>query len=222
MSLVAETLRTASVTLMPDFNATVKVVGTAVFNQISSEKPIEITLTLSGLEPNTEHGWHIHAKPVSSGDIVNCTTAGPHFNPLNSTHGSPENNASARHYGDLGNFMTDADGKVDLTESDKLASLYGDFSIGGLGVVIHALKDDFGLGGVPASLLTGNSGARVACGNIVVSKVAPPTYTNGDKPYGTFYATDAAPEATKPALYNSASVAGLGLSVFAFFATLLV
>jgi superoxide dismutase, Cu-Zn family len=215
---VAGTLLTASATLMPDFNATVQVVGTVVFNQNSADKPMEITLTLSGLEPNTEHGWHIHAKPVAAGDIVNCTTAGPHFNPLNATHGGPENNATARHFGDLGNFMTDAYGKVDVTKSDRLASLYGIGNIGGLGVVIHALKDDYGLGGVPASLLTGNSGARVACGNIVVGEVAAPTYTDDEKPYVVIDA----PEPTNPPLYSSASVAGLGLSIFAFFATLFV
>jgi hypothetical protein len=39
---------------------------------------VSINLQLSGLPPNTVHGWHIHDKPVAD---QNCTTAGLHFNP---------------------------------------------------------------------------------------------------------------------------------------------
>jgi Cu/Zn superoxide dismutase len=60
-------------------------------------------------------------------------------------HGAPENNATFRHYGDLGNFKADASGTVSYTVTDSLASLYGNYSIAGLGLVIHALADDLGL-----------------------------------------------------------------------------
>jgi superoxide dismutase, Cu-Zn family len=163
---------TAWVTFLPDFNSTLKSInGTAVFNQASSDAPIEIILSLSGLTPNSIHGWHIHSNPLVDGSIVNCSTTGGHFNPLNTTHGAPENEKSKRHYGDLGNFVTDANGNVKLTKTDPLISLHGTYPVSGLGMVIHEKMDDLGLGSAPASGTTGNVGSRLACGNIAVSQV---------------------------------------------------
>ena len=40
----------------------------------------------------------------------------------------------------------------------------------GRAMVIHALEDDLGLGGDEESKKTGNAGARVGCGLIVLSE----------------------------------------------------
>ena len=40
----------------------------------------------------------------------------------------------------------------------------------GRGLVIHSDEDDFGLGGHPESLTTGNSGKRIACATIIYTK----------------------------------------------------
>jgi Cu-Zn family superoxide dismutase len=122
--------------------------------QGGEETPLEITLNLSGLSTNTDHGWHIHSNPVSSGSINDWTS----FNPKNVSHGAPTNDETKRHYGDLGNFMTDASGNVALTVTDKLTSLFGPHPVSGLGLVIHQKEDDFGLGGHASSLSTENAG----------------------------------------------------------------
>ena len=38
---------------------------------------VTITGTVSGLNPNSYHGFHVHEK----GDITDCKATGPHFNP---------------------------------------------------------------------------------------------------------------------------------------------
>lgn len=47
-------------------------------------------------------------------------------------------------------------------EKDNLF-LAGPLSIVGRSIVIHERRDDFGKGGTPDSLTTGNSGPRIAC-----------------------------------------------------------
>ena len=64
MSIASGNTLTAQATLLPDFNSTLKTIaGTATFNQVEASV-VEITLKLTGLTPNTEHGWHIHTSPV--------------------------------------------------------------------------------------------------------------------------------------------------------------
>ena len=53
---------------------------------------------------------------------------------------------------------------------DKQVSLYGEYSIVGRSVVVHAQEDDLGRTDHPDSKTTGNSGARVACGVIGLAK----------------------------------------------------
>ena len=92
-----------------------------------------------------------------------CVSTGDHWNPLNTTHGD--------HLGDMGNVvMTPVNGRI-LAEvtSDRL-QLAGEYSIIGRSVVLHEKKDDSGKGNVPASLLNGNAGKRIACGNIAYEK----------------------------------------------------
>lgn len=53
---------------------------------------------------------------------------------------------------------------------DKIISLHGDQSIVGRSVVVHANEDDLGTTDHPESTKTGNSGPRIACGVIGLSK----------------------------------------------------
>eukprot|EP01016_Furgasonia_blochmanni_P014881 TRINITY_DN1793_c0_g1_i13.p1 TRINITY_DN1793_c0_g1~~TRINITY_DN1793_c0_g1_i13.p1 ORF type:complete len:280 (+),score=74.39 TRINITY_DN1793_c0_g1_i13:87-842(+) len=111
--------------------------------------------------PAGKHGFHIH----KFGDLSNgCTTAGPHFNPADKTHGGPQD--EERHVGDLGNI--EADGTKDAVYylEDKLIRLDGPTSIIGRSIVVHADEDDLGRGNFPDSKQTGHAGARVACGVI--------------------------------------------------------
>ena len=85
-----------------------------------------------------------------------------HFNPKNHTHGGPSDDI--RHYGDLGNVLADENGAVSASISDSLVTLYGEESVLGRSCMLHALEDDLGRGNNAESLITGNAGARWACG----------------------------------------------------------
>lgn len=138
--------------------------GVVHFTQETLMSPVEIKITLKGLTPG-KHGFHIH----EFGDNTSgCVSSGGHFNPHKSTHGAPT--AEARHVGDLGNVVADAQGNVEVTLVDKHLTLNGQHSILGRTVVLHADEDDLGLGGQSDSLTTGHAGGRVACGVIGIAK----------------------------------------------------
>lgn len=171
--------RIGFVRLLPDASLPVaqSIVGQARFIQPNPNTPIQISLFISGLPPNTVHGWHIHNTPLRNGP-VNCTRAGPHFNPRNAPHGSPRNDPTRRHVGDLGNFKTDANGSIRLRVADRLVTLYGNESVNNLALVVHERADDLGLGNNNASKTIGNTGMRLACGNIQIPGFTTPTLTD--------------------------------------------
>jgi Cu-Zn family superoxide dismutase len=141
-----------------------KVSGTVVFEQESESAPTTVTWDITGNDPNAKRGFHIH----TFGDNTNgCTSAGPHFNPHNKTHGAPSD--ETRHVGDLGNVETDAQGNAKGSVTDSLIKLIGPHSVIGRTVVIHAGTDDLGKGDSEESLKTGNAGPRPACGVIGIS-----------------------------------------------------
>ncbi|ODV59630.1 superoxide dismutase SOD1 [Ascoidea rubescens DSM 1968] len=140
---------------------TVGVGGVVTFEQNSENEPTKISYKITGNSPNALKGFHIH----EFGDNTNgCTSAGPHFNPFNNTHGAPTE--TVRHVGDLGNIKTDAQGVATGEIFDSLVKLIGPTSIIGRTVVVHDGEDDLGKGGHPDSLKTGNAGGRPACGVI--------------------------------------------------------
>ncbi|KAI0770475.1 superoxide dismutase [Fomes fomentarius] len=140
--------------------------GTVTFIQPYPTAPVTVSGEIKNLRASSEHGFHIHA----SGDLSNgCLSAGPHFNPFEVTHGSPDDSRQSRHVGDLGNIETDSKGVATLTFEDSLISLNGALSIVGRAVVVHAGTDDLGRGNDEESLKTGNAGARAACGVIGLS-----------------------------------------------------
>ncbi|CAF1490510.1 unnamed protein product [Rotaria sordida] len=122
------------------------------------------------MRPKVVHGFHVHRDPLKIGEF-SCTAAGPHFNPYNTTHGPITANIKNRHVGDLGNVISDQAGKININIKDSIIKLYnGKQSIVNRCIVLHAMRDDGGKGGLPDSTTTGNSGARIACGNIVLTK----------------------------------------------------
>nr|XP_012231671.1 PREDICTED: copper chaperone for superoxide dismutase isoform X1 [Linepithema humile] len=118
--------------------------------------------TVDGLTPGA-HGIHIH----ECGDISKgCDNVGEHFNPNNSLHGSPEDDLSKRHVGDLGNILADTTGRATFRKIDKFLKIP---DIIGRSLIITKDPDDFGRSNNPESKINGNSGTRLACGIIARS-----------------------------------------------------
>lgn len=119
---------------------------------------IEIVGTVTGLEPNSEHGFHIHEKGDCS--APDASSAGGHFNPTSQQHGNPD--SPPHHAGDAHNLHADAQGnaQVDETVTGVTLSDGGPNDILGKAVVVHAKADDY------KSQPSGNSGGRIACGVI--------------------------------------------------------
>jgi len=144
-----------------------KIKGTVKFSKDECNQ-IKIDINLSGLIPNHQHGFHVH----EAGDLSEkCKSACAHFNPYNKTHGCP--GKKDRHVGDLGNIQSDQYGNANYSFYDDVIKLYGRSNIIGRALVIHKDTDDcgFGIGDLEkTSLITGNSGDRIACAIIGYSK----------------------------------------------------
>ncbi|KAK0454197.1 superoxide dismutase [Desarmillaria tabescens] len=137
--------------------------GSVIFQQDQSDGPVKVSGRIQGLDPSALRGFHVHEFGNLPG---NCTSAGAHYNPFNTTHGAPTDDINHRHIGDLGNIKSDDKGVANLDFSDHIIKLEGPMSIIGRSVVVHTGTDDLGRGGTPLSLTTGNSGDRAACGVI--------------------------------------------------------
>lgn len=146
------------------FSDTIK--GTVKFSEDLNNNVVVIDLNLSGLKPNSLHGFHVH----EAGDLTDkCTSMCAHFNPYGKTHGCP--GMSERHVGDLGNIKTNSRGEAKYSFYDNFIKLRGSKSnIIGRGLIIHEDEDDCGKGGDAESLKTGNAGKRIACAVIGYSK----------------------------------------------------
>ncbi|KAI3380780.1 hypothetical protein SNEBB_003276 [Seison nebaliae] len=138
--------------------------GSVHFRQIKPDGPVVVTAEFVGLSEGL-HGFHVH----EFGDNTNgCTSAGGHFNPTQMDHGAPTD--QVRHVGDLGNVRSVGDTITKFEITDGKISLTGPYSIIGRTMVIHADEDDLGQGGHEQSKITGNAGARLACGVIGIKK----------------------------------------------------
>lgn len=126
------------------------------------ERPDGLRITASISEtPPGPHGFHIH----TDGSCDNGgKAAGGHYNPEGVQHGLWLNDGpSDAHAGDLGNLEVAADGSGSFDELLPALSLNGHpYAVAGRAVILHAQPDDFGQP-------TGNAGARIACGVIVIN-----------------------------------------------------
>ncbi|MDX1681501.1 MAG: superoxide dismutase family protein [Phycisphaeraceae bacterium] len=131
--------------------------GVVRFHQ--TPEGVKVVADIHGLEPNSKHGFHIHAW----GDCTAAdgTSAGGHYNPEGHAHGRPHDHH--RHAGDLGNVTAGSNGSAHYELLAENISLVGMKNpILGRGVILHAHADD---GGQP----TGNAGPRIACGVIGIA-----------------------------------------------------
>jgi Cu-Zn family superoxide dismutase len=137
------------------------VTGTVTFTQMCDK--VQVVGHIEGLEPNSEHGFHIHEKgDLSAPDL---SSAGPHFNPAGHHHGAP---GAMSHAGDLGNIKADDSGKAVIDLDDDQMSFEGPNCILGRGLVVHEKADD--LKSQPA----GDAGPRIAVGVIGLAEVKAP------------------------------------------------
>ena len=119
---------------------------------------LRVTVDARFLPPGI-HGAHLHT--VGRCEPPAFASAGPHWNPTGMKHGSM--NPAGPHAGDLPNLVIGADGRGTIGVTIAGATFDGLIDADGAALVIHADPDD---------LMTdpsGNSGARIACGVLVVS-----------------------------------------------------
>ncbi len=137
--------------LSPGTNSTVR--GTVTFTE--ETEGVRVIASVEGLKPGL-HGFHIHEKGDCSSP--GFTSAGGHFNPAQSPHGSPTD--PQHHFGDFGNLEANDQGLARYERVFNWLTFQGTNSIIGRGVIVHEKPDD--LKSQPA----GNAGARLACGVI--------------------------------------------------------
>ena len=123
---------------------------------------VHISGEVGGLAPNGQFGFHVHEKGDCS--AVDATSAGGHFNPAARAHGRA--GSAVHHAGDMDNVASDAGGVAKVNVHLHGVSLGGDAAndIAGRAVIVHAAADDY------HTQPTGNAGARVACGVIMVTR----------------------------------------------------
>jgi Cu-Zn family superoxide dismutase len=129
--------------------------GTVSF--VQSADRVRVSGTVSGLQPYSQVGFHIHeAGDCSSGDGM---SAKGHFNPEGKSHGNPA--SRDRHAGDMPMLRADASGSASVSaDLDIITVAPGPNSVVGRGLIVHVQPDDY------KTQPTGNAGARSACGVI--------------------------------------------------------
>lgn len=119
---------------------------------------VQLTGQVTGLAPNSEHGFHIH----QTGDCSapDFKSAGEHFNPDGAMHGAPD--SATHHLGDLPSLKANDQGtaNVDALVANATLADGGMHDILGKALVVHAKADDY------KTQPSGNSGDRIACGVI--------------------------------------------------------
>lgn len=129
--------------------------GTLTFTQVGNR--VRVDARLSGLKPNSEHGFHVHEKGDCS--APDAESAGEHFNPAGNRHAHYD--SKVRHAGDMPNVKADAQGNARYSwEADVLIVSSGSQGVLGRSVVLHRDPDDY------VSQPAGASGPRIACGVI--------------------------------------------------------
>ena len=158
--------RTATVQITTPGGASTGVSGTVRFTEL--DEGVYLSYEIAGLAPG-QHGFHVHegascAAADTDGDGAPEAggAAGGHFNPMDSPHGAPSDEPEARHAGDLGNIVADADGLAVGGREDGVLTFDGETSLVGRAMMVHAGADDL------VSQPGGDAGARVGCGVIAL------------------------------------------------------
>lgn len=148
--------RNAVATLMVNTEKNLK--GTIEFTEENGE--VTVVTKVDGLTTGA-HGFHIHE--IGDCSKADFTSAGGHFNPEKTNHGSLH--ADMSHAGDLGNLVADKKMKAYTTIKTHGVTLgEGKNSIIGKAVIIHKDADDY------TTQPTGNAGGRLACAVIELVK----------------------------------------------------
>ncbi|MCS4508674.1 superoxide dismutase family protein [Xylophilus ampelinus] len=128
--------------------------GNIAFRQLGGI--VQVTGTVWGLPPGTEHGFHIH-------EVGDCgrdgDAAGGHFNPQAVQHG--RFGEAGVHAGELPSLHADSTGTATFSIDTRAISLgNGPTGVLGRALVVHRDRDDY------HSQPAGDSGPRIACGVI--------------------------------------------------------
>ena len=123
---------------------------------------VHLTGTVGGFLPGSVHGIHVHEKGDCS--AADASSAGGHFNPNNTQHGRAS--TPMHHAGDMDNITANPQGQVNLDIHLAGVTLGGNApnDIADRALVVHAAADDY------MTQPSGNSGARVACAIIKITK----------------------------------------------------
>lgn len=116
---------------------------------------------LTGLPPG-EHAIHLHA--VGLCDAPTFESAGEHWNPTNSQHGSKS--PEGPHLGDLLNITVGSDSAVTVQATTPGGTLRGQnplLDADSAAVVVHASPDDY------RTQPSGDAGDRIGCGPVTGS-----------------------------------------------------
>ena len=130
--------------------------GSAVGGQVRITRNgtrIRLRARVTGLEPGSEHGFHIHEKGDCS--APDASSAGGHFNPSGSAHGRFGD--AVHHGGDLPSLRANAKGVARVDVDLSTLEWAGANGLKGRAIIVHGKPDDF------TTQPTGNAGPRVAC-----------------------------------------------------------
>lgn len=152
----------AQATLRDGTGATV---GTVRLSVMGSGK-VMVRAGVWGLPPGF-HGFHIHGVADCSG--AGFTTAGTHFVGTGGAH--------ATHAGDQPVLLVNADGTGSATFVTDRYAIEDLFDADGSALIVHALADNYAniptryaaSGPDSATLGTGDSGSRLACGELTLT-----------------------------------------------------
>jgi superoxide dismutase, Cu-Zn family len=130
-----------------------------IVKMVEEGDSLHITGEVSGLVPGSLHGFHLHEFGDCS--APDGTSAGGHYNPEGHFHAGPK--SRIRHFGDFGNLKAD---KLGVAHIDIVVPASRGLSLAyGRGLVLHAGPDD------EKTNPSGNSGPRIACGVVGISKL---------------------------------------------------